>query len=108
MEHRTFVVAVKPDGNLALLEGVQETPEEECFTAQNQFVESIDWESKPVCVGIEIEQRWHVTTPEAYEEYLQNVRDEKLGELIGQPSRASVDADSIVRERSAGLPDVQS
>lgn len=131
-EYRTFSVGVLPDGNLEFVESQQELPSV-ATEAPKAFLKEVDWDGSVqgtpvIAVGIEIhpglDYGWGVYSRQEADRFFENVSDEELGDLVGQTlppaapsdlesltgqkSAASVDADSVVRDRTLGQPDVQS
>ena len=83
MEYRTFIVAVKDDGNLELIEAVHRFASDSAVTS---FLVPIDWDAV-ISAGIEIhpglEYGWAVYSRQSYDELMQNLRDEALADLTG-------------------------
>jgi len=110
MEYRTFIVVVKDDGNLELIEAIQIHEPETAVAVM--MTEQTNWDHV-IAAGIELhpgfEYGWAVHSRQTRDQLFENIRDEQLGELTGNtPRPSSVDADAVVRERSQGTPDVQS
>jgi len=87
MEYRTFIVTVKDDGNLELIEAIQ-IHEPEAAVAE-MMTEQTNWDYV-VAAGIELhpglEYGWAIYSRQSADELAANLRDEALGELTGNPA----------------------
>ena len=117
MEYRTFVIFNQHDTGNPEFREIQVQLDDGDVSAEVQFVTELDWDGQDqpgevICAGIEVhpglEYGWAVHSRQTRDQLLENIRDEQLGELTGDiPRTSSVAPDSVVRERSQGMPDVQ-